>query len=151
MGYYKIKNITNTLAKRHPRKDSVIKIDHKDGIKTKPYDLKSGEQITISCGNLPANLHLHRMKGLISVTEISENEFNKGKSGSIKLSGSPQKGIVVKQESSSVKKNEEKVVDEDDTTKKTSTKPKTSTKKKSTKDSTSTSSTTTTSSPEEKI
>lgn len=75
MGYYRIKNITDKLPKRHPQKDSILKIEYNIGFKNDSHNLGGGQQITIECGNLPTNIHMLRMKNLITVQEISKNEF----------------------------------------------------------------------------
>jgi hypothetical protein len=75
MGHYKIKNITDKLPKRDFRKDSVLSVDYNDGFINKVYNLNSGEEILISCSNIPTNIHLLRMKSLVTVIEISENMY----------------------------------------------------------------------------
>lgn len=79
MGFYKIKNVTNRLPKRNPNKDRVLKIDYKVGFKNEFYNLKAGEEIAISCTNLPVNIHVLRAKSLITVSQISEGLFHKTK------------------------------------------------------------------------
>lgn len=77
MGYYKIKNITNKLAKRHSKKDSTLSINYNIGFKPNKYYLKPGEEIFISCKTLPSQIQLLKIKKLVWVSEVSENEFIK--------------------------------------------------------------------------
>ena len=77
MAYYKIRNITNTLPKRHESKDKVLNIIYNVGFIPKNYSLAIGNEMIISCGKLPTNIHKLRAKRLITVQEISENDFLK--------------------------------------------------------------------------
>lgn len=77
MAYYKIKNITGSLAKRHQNKDTELKVEYVVGLQKKIFNLPVGQELVLSCRTLPIQIHTLRLKGLVSVTEISENEFMK--------------------------------------------------------------------------
>lgn len=77
MAYYKIKNMTGSLAKRHQNKDSELKVEYLVGFQKKVHNLPVGQELVMSCRTLPVQIHTLRAKGLVSVTEISENEFMK--------------------------------------------------------------------------
>ena len=77
MAYYKIKNITNSLAKRHDNKNKTLDITYNVGFNKKTYILPVGGEMIISCMNLPVNIQTLRIKQLVTVKEISENEFLK--------------------------------------------------------------------------
>lgn len=75
MAHYKIKNITGKLPKRHVNKDSVLSIEYQVGFHKKFKKLNINDEIVLSCRTLPVSIHGLRAKQLITVTEISENEF----------------------------------------------------------------------------
>ena len=77
MAYYKIKNITQTLAKRDANKDKILNIKYNIGFIEKIYSLPVGQEMIISCTNLPTTIQSLRIKGFVTVREISENEFLK--------------------------------------------------------------------------
>lgn len=77
MAYYKIKNITGSLAKRHQNKDMELKVEYLVGFQKKVYTLPVGQELVMSCKALPLQIHTLRAKGLVNVIEISENEFMK--------------------------------------------------------------------------
>jgi hypothetical protein len=100
MAYYKIKNITSTLPKRHHDKDRPVKVEYLDGLITKNYMLKAGEEIYIICDNLPINLRKMRIDKLVSIQQISENVYYKLKRGNVDIAKtvsapSPEKKKVV--------------------------------------------------------
>lgn len=75
MAHYKIKNITNTLGKRHVSKDSVLNIEYHVGFQKKFSKLGVNDEALITCRTLPVSVQLLRAKKLITISEISENEF----------------------------------------------------------------------------
>lgn len=75
MVYYKVKSVTNTLGKRDINKDNVLDIEYVIGLEKKTFKLNAGGILYMSCNNLPISLHKLRMKKLIQIIEISENEF----------------------------------------------------------------------------
>ena len=75
MSYYKIKNITGKLPKRHINKDMDLKIEYHVGFQKKYHTLGADNEIVLSCRKLPVSIHNLRAKQLINVIEISENEF----------------------------------------------------------------------------
>ena len=75
MSYYKIKNITGKLPKRHINKDMDLKIEYHVGFQKKYHTLGADNEIVLSCRILPVSIHSLRAKQLINVVEISENEF----------------------------------------------------------------------------
>lgn len=75
MSYYKIKNITGKLPKRHINKDMKLKIEYHVGFQKKFHELNFDGEIVLSCRKLPVSIHSLRAKQLINVIEISENEF----------------------------------------------------------------------------
>lgn len=77
MTYYKIKNLTANLPKRHLHKDETLNIEYKFGFTKKTYNLKPNVTIYVSAPSLPISLHKLRMQSLVSIVEISENSFLK--------------------------------------------------------------------------
>ena len=75
MAHYKIKNITGNLPKRHINKDTNLSIEYQVGFHKKFKNLNFNDEIVLSCRRLPISVHGLRAKQLITVTEISENEF----------------------------------------------------------------------------
>ena len=77
MAYYKIKNVTSGLAKRHPQKSTVLEIKYNSGFNISTHNLRPGQEIIIECKNIPVGLRNLRLKKLVTLREISENEFLK--------------------------------------------------------------------------
>lgn len=77
MNTYKLTNITNRLNKRHPNFSSTLNIDYVDQMERKNLLLKSDETIFFTATSLPLSLHRLRMKGFITVSEVSEQEVLK--------------------------------------------------------------------------
>ena len=75
MAHYKIKNITGKLAKRHVSKDTILNIEYHVGFQKKFRKLGVNNEILLTCRTLPVSVQLLRAKKLITVSEISENEF----------------------------------------------------------------------------
>lgn len=75
MAHYKIVNITGKLPKRHVNKDMKLKIEYHVGFQKKYRELNVGDEILLTCKTLPVSIHNLRAKKLITIVEISENEF----------------------------------------------------------------------------
>lgn len=75
MSYYKIKNITGKLPKRHINKDMKLNIEYHVGFQKKYHELSGDNEIVLSCRRLPVSIQSLRAKQLINIIEISENEF----------------------------------------------------------------------------
>lgn len=75
MGYYKVKNITNTLAKRDSQKDKDLTIKLNDGLFPIEQTIKSGTQVLIECMKIPTELQKLRVKGFVTIVEASRNEY----------------------------------------------------------------------------
>lgn len=77
MGYYKIKNITNELSKRHGRVNTVQKIDFKDIIGSSTMTINPGAEITVETNYLPIGAQKLRTEGLITIIEIDRDTYQK--------------------------------------------------------------------------
>jgi hypothetical protein len=77
MGYYKIKNVTNDLGKRHPKVNSSLTIDFNDKITSNTVTIKPGFEITIDTNYLPISAQKLRTEGLITVSEMDKNSYQK--------------------------------------------------------------------------
>lgn len=77
MGYYKIKNITNDLGKRHPKVNTVLTIDFKDMINSSVVRINPGFEVTVETNYLPISAQKLRAEGLITVVEIDKNSYQK--------------------------------------------------------------------------
>jgi hypothetical protein len=77
MGFFKIRNITDRLGKRHSKKDTAVVITFNDGVSKKECRVNVGDNFLIKTNNLPISIHKLRAQNLISVVSINENEFNK--------------------------------------------------------------------------
>lgn len=77
MGYFKIKNVTNELGKRHGRFNTTQKIDFKDIIYSNSIDIPAGGEITIETVYLPVSAQKLRTEGLITIVEIDKNTYQK--------------------------------------------------------------------------
>jgi len=95
MGYFKIKNITNSLPKRHVKKDSMVEIEYSGGFIKKSFKLNSGAEAYIEAGNLPISIHKLRMKGMISIVEVSKNDFYKKQKPEPPKVTAPKKGEII--------------------------------------------------------
>jgi len=77
MSTYKITNITNLAGKRDFKFNSELDIEFIDNMIKKTIAVKPGNTIYLTIPSLPLSVHKLRIKGLISVVEISETELNK--------------------------------------------------------------------------
>jgi hypothetical protein len=81
------------------------------GFEKKTQKLPVGGEIYISCGNLPISVHKLRIKKLVSVREVSQNEFFKAH----KPKTVETKEVVVEPEAESVEESVETNEDEEET------------------------------------
>lgn len=76
MKTFKITNITNLLDKRSFKQNSELEASYIDGMVKKTLKIKSGEIIYLRHQSLPLSIHRLRIKGLVTVTELSDKEMN---------------------------------------------------------------------------
>lgn len=77
MGYYKIKNITNDLGKRHGKVNTTQTIEFKDIISVNSISIAPGAEITVEANYLPITAQKLRTEGLITIVEIDKNTYQK--------------------------------------------------------------------------
>lgn len=77
MGYYKIKNVTDTLAKRHAKVNTTQNIDISDSFKSQLVSIAPSEEFLLESNFLPISLHKLRSEGLINIIEMDKNSFHK--------------------------------------------------------------------------
>jgi hypothetical protein len=75
MSNYKITNITDTTGKRNLRFNSILDIDYVDEMQKKSIKIKPGETVFLQIHSLPLSVHKLRVRKLVSVVEISNNEL----------------------------------------------------------------------------
>lgn len=75
MGYYKIRNITSLLGKRHPKVNTTQKIDLSAQFSKNSIDLNPDTEFVLEANFLPISLHKMRSEGVVSVLEISKDEY----------------------------------------------------------------------------
>lgn len=98
MGYYKIKNITNLLPKRHAKLNTTQSFE----IKNDKLTLEPNGECALECNFLPISLHKLRAEGVVSVIEIDKNTF-------IKISTAHDKAKAAKVKPAAPKKEVKKV------------------------------------------
>lgn len=77
MNTYKITNITNLIGKRDIKFNSTLDITYVDSMIEKTIKIKPDETIYLQISSLPLSVHRLRVKKLISVVEISDNQFKR--------------------------------------------------------------------------
>lgn len=77
MGYFKIKNITNALGKRHPRFNTPQIIETKGLLSTDKTIIHPGHEIIVESEFLPVSAQQLRLKGFLIVQEINKNDYLK--------------------------------------------------------------------------
>jgi len=77
MGYYKIKNVTNDLGKRHGKVNTTQTIEFKDIISANSIAIAPGAEITVEANYLPITAQKLRTEGLITIVEIDKNTYQK--------------------------------------------------------------------------
>lgn len=75
MGYFKIRNITSLLGKRHPKVNSTQKIDVSGQFSKNNINLNPDSEFVLEANFLPISVHKLRSEGLISVLDISKDEY----------------------------------------------------------------------------
>jgi len=75
MSTYKITNITNTLGKRNSKHNSNLDIEYVDEMTKKKITIKPNDCVYLTTISLPLSVHRLRVKKLITVVEVSENEL----------------------------------------------------------------------------
>lgn len=84
MNTYKIINITDKLGKREMNSNSPLKIEYLDGMERKTMILKPNEEVYFTTNSLPISLHKYRVKGLVSISDVTDKELRKIKSEKVK-------------------------------------------------------------------
>ena len=74
---YKITNLTAKLGKRDANFNSTLKIGYLDGMERKHMYLKPTEEIYFTTDSLPISLHKYRVKGLVSISDVTYKELRK--------------------------------------------------------------------------
>lgn len=77
MSYFKIKNITNSLGKRHPRFNTTQVIGYKSLLGNNEVSILPGTEIIIESEFLPASAQQLRIKGFVIVQEIDKTTYLK--------------------------------------------------------------------------
>jgi hypothetical protein len=77
MNTYKITNITNLAGKRDINYNKVLDITYLNNRIKQVKKLKAGQDMFLSIPSLPLSVHRLRIKGLISITEVSAAELAK--------------------------------------------------------------------------
>jgi hypothetical protein len=75
MANYKITNVTNLAGKREIGFNTTISIDYVDSMMKKSIMVKPGETVFLQIGSLPLSVHRLRVKKLVNVVEVSDNEM----------------------------------------------------------------------------
>ncbi len=74
---YKITNITNLAGKRDMKYNSVLDIEYVDSMIKKTIKVSPGDTVYLKISSLPLSVHRLRVKKLISVIEIDDNELKR--------------------------------------------------------------------------
>jgi hypothetical protein len=77
MNTYKITNITNLAGKRDINYNKVLDIVYLNNRIKQVKKLKAGQDMFLSIQSLPLSVHRLRIKGLISISEVSAAELAK--------------------------------------------------------------------------
>ena len=110
MGYYKVKNITKSLAKRDMQKDKDLTVTLNDGLFPSDQVIESGGEFLIHCTKLPTELQKLRVKGLVTIVEVGKNEFL----SKLKESEKPKKPTEKKETKTTTTKKPTTTSDNDD-------------------------------------
>jgi hypothetical protein len=76
MATYRITNITNTVGKRDFKYNSPLDVSYVDGMMKKTVKVKPGGSIYLTVQTLPLSIHRLRVKGLVTVIEVTSAEVN---------------------------------------------------------------------------
>ena len=77
MNTYKVTNITDKLGKRHPNYNSTLNIMYVDQMERKTMNLAPNKTVYFTATSLPLSLHRFRIKNLVSISEITEQQLLK--------------------------------------------------------------------------
>lgn len=94
MKTFKITNITGSLTKRHPNYNSTLNISYLDQMERKTMFIEPNKTVYFTADSLPLSLHRFRMKKLVAIVELNEQELlrlQKEKSGDKKEIKSEEK------------------------------------------------------------
>lgn len=75
MTAYKITNITENFGKRDRNFNKTVSISYVDQMERKTIALRPKETVFLTVPSLPIDIHSLRIKGLVSVSEISLKEL----------------------------------------------------------------------------
>jgi hypothetical protein len=75
MTTFKITNITHLLGKRGFKSNSELEVEYIDNMQKKTLKIKPQETVYIALNSLPLSIHRLRIKGLVTVNEISKKEM----------------------------------------------------------------------------
>lgn len=89
MGYFKIKNTTTLLPKRHGKVNTTQSIEIKDGFAVKIIDINPNEEFLLETGFLPISLHKLRAEGVVSIIELDKNSYHRDIEAKKKSNPSP--------------------------------------------------------------
>ena len=74
MNTYKITNVTDTAGKRDFKFNSPLNIEYVDNMMKKTVTVYPGKSLYLTVADLPLSVHKLRIKNLVSVVEVSQNE-----------------------------------------------------------------------------
>lgn len=89
MGYFKIKNTTTLLPKRHGKVNTTQSIEIKDGFAVKVIDINPNEEFLLETSFLPISLHKLRAEGVVSIIELDKNSYHRDIEAKKKSNPSP--------------------------------------------------------------
>jgi hypothetical protein len=75
--FFKIINITSSLPKRHPKKNTSVDITYGNGFKSVTKKLVAGTEMFLICDRLPMNIQKLNLEKLIIVNRVTENEYKR--------------------------------------------------------------------------
>ncbi len=94
MGYYKIKNITTDLAKRHNKVNSTQFVEVTSNFIGEKIAITPGNEIFLEAAHLPISVHKLRSEGLVSVIEMDKNTYIKSRAAFESGKKSPSSQVV---------------------------------------------------------
>lgn len=77
MSTYKITNITNLLGKREAKYNTILEMDYIDNLTKKTVKIRPGDSIYLTASTLPLSAQRLRIKNLVAIVEITEEELSK--------------------------------------------------------------------------
>lgn len=77
MSTYKLTNTTNLAGKRDFKYNSVLDITVVEGMVKNTMKLKPGDTVYLTVASLPLSVHRLRVKGLVTVVEVSPSDVPK--------------------------------------------------------------------------